>query len=44
TDPYNYGIAHDAGHACYAFDTTDRGLVYIDCTGLSGSYGPPNND
>jgi DNA segregation ATPase FtsK/SpoIIIE-like protein len=32
TDPYNYGIAHDAGHACNAFETTDRGLVYIDCT------------
>lgn len=26
----------DEGHACNAFETTDRGLVYIDCTG--GSY------
>lgn len=23
----------DEGHACNAFETTDRGLVYIDCTG-----------
>ena len=23
---------------------TDRGLVYIDCTGISDSYGPDNND
>ena len=32
------------GHACNAFQTTDRGLVYIDCTGISGNYGPDNND
>ena len=24
---------NDEGHACNAFETTDRGLVYIDCTG-----------
>ena len=40
-DPYKYGIAPDAGHACNAFETTDRGLVYIDCTrpgmGFTGS-------
>jgi hypothetical protein len=23
----------DKGHACNAFNTTDRGLVFIDCTG-----------
>jgi ribosomal protein L37AE/L43A len=34
----------DAGHACNAFDTIDRGLVYIDCTGISEGYGPDNND
>jgi hypothetical protein len=32
-DPFNFGIASDAGHACNAFETTDKGLVYIDCTG-----------
>jgi hypothetical protein len=37
-------LAGNAGHACDAFQTTDRGLVYIDCTGISGSYGPDNND
>jgi len=44
TDPYNYGIAHDAGHACNAFETTDRGLVYIDCTGLPGNSGAFDHD
>lgn len=34
----------DTGHACNAFQTIDRGLVYIDCTGISDSYGPDNND
>ena len=32
-------------HACNAFETTDRGLVFIDCTGLSKyQSGPGNND
>jgi hypothetical protein len=44
SDPYNLGIASDAGHACNAFETTDRGLVYIDCTGNPDSGGPANND
>jgi len=44
SDPYNYGISSSTGHACNAFQTTDRGLVYIDCTGISDSYGPDNND
>jgi hypothetical protein len=43
-DPYNYGISSSTGHACNAFQTTDRGLVYIDCTGISDNYGPDNND
>jgi hypothetical protein len=34
TDPYQLGISSNAGHACNAFETTDRGLVFIDCTGL----------
>jgi len=38
-DWYNYGIPSNTGHALNAFETTDRGLVYIDCTGLpSGSH------
>jgi len=37
-------LAGSAGHACNAFQTTDMGLVYIDCTGISDSYGPDNND
>jgi uncharacterized protein YoxC len=33
------------GHACNVFQTSDRGLVYIDCLGLeAGSYGPTNRD
>jgi hypothetical protein len=43
-DPYNYGISSSTGHACNAFQTTDRGLVYVDCTGISDSYGPDSND
>ncbi|MFA5760632.1 MAG: hypothetical protein WC877_02625, partial [Dehalococcoidales bacterium] len=31
------------GHALNVFETIDRGLVYIDCTGISG-YGPSNCD
>jgi len=44
TDPNNLGIASDSGHACNVFETTDRGLIYIDCTGISDNYGPTNND
>jgi hypothetical protein len=44
TDPLNLGIASNSGHACDAFETTDKGLVFIDCTGTSGNYGPGNND
>ena len=32
------------GHALNAFQTTDRGLVYIDDTGTVGSYGPTYSD
>jgi hypothetical protein len=38
------GLAGSEGHACNAFQTTDRGLIYVDCTGISDSYGPDNND
>jgi hypothetical protein len=31
-DYYNLGISSNAGHALNAFQTTDRGLIYIDCT------------
>jgi len=44
TDPYKLGIASNAGHACNAFQTTDKGLVYIDCTGVPKGFGSPNND
>ncbi|MDD4876316.1 MAG: hypothetical protein PHQ86_04195 [Dehalococcoidales bacterium] len=44
TDPGNLGIAPDSGHACNVFKTTDRGLIYIDCTGNTVSDGPINND
>jgi hypothetical protein len=33
-----------AGHALNAFETTDRGLVYIDCTGLLGTGNSFNAD
>ena len=33
SDPYNLGITSNAGHACNAFQTTDKGLIYIDATG-----------
>ncbi|MEN6290443.1 MAG: hypothetical protein ABFD07_00300 [Methanobacterium sp.] len=32
------------GHMCNAFQTTDRGLVFIDCTNSIGGGGPVNND
>lgn len=33
------------GHACNVFQTSDRGLVYIDCLGLEvDKYGPSNRD
>ena len=36
TDPYNYGIPSNTGHALDAFQTIDRGLVYIDDTNSPG--------
>ena len=32
------------GHACNAFNTTDRGLVFIDCTNSLDGSGPYNRD
>ena len=43
-DPFNYGIPSNTGHACNAFETTDRGLIYIDCTGSSSGIGPTHHD
>ncbi len=43
SDTYNYGITTDTGHALVAFKTIDKGLVYIDCTGIA-SLGPSNCD
>jgi hypothetical protein len=31
-------------HACNVFNTTDRGLILIDCTNSLGGQGPSNND
>ena len=36
SDPYKYGIPADTGHALDVFQTTDRGLVYIDDTNAPG--------
>lgn len=35
-DPYHYGISSNVGHALDAFQTVDRGLVYIDDTNNPG--------
>jgi hypothetical protein len=36
TDPYHYGISSNTGHALNAFQTTDKGLIYIDDTNTQG--------
>jgi len=36
TDPYHYGISSNTSHALDAFQTIDRGLVYIDDTNAPG--------
>ena len=38
-DWYDYGIPSSTGHALNAFETTDKGLVYIDCTAAPGYSG-----
>jgi len=38
-DWFNYGIPSYTGHACNAFETTDRGLVYIDVVSTHGFSG-----
>jgi len=43
-DWYNLGIPSYTGHACNAFETTDRGLVYIDCTSSASGSGPLHGD
>jgi ribosomal protein L37AE/L43A len=35
-DPYHYGIPSNTGHALDAFQTVDRGLVYVDDTNTLG--------
>jgi hypothetical protein len=42
-DWYGYGIPSNTGHSCNAFNTVDRGLVYIDDTRTAG-IGPANQD
>lgn len=44
SDSYGYGIPSDTSHALNAFETTDRGLVYIDCTGLPRGEGSGDAD
>jgi len=36
SDPYHYGIPSNTGHALDAFQTTDRGLIYVDDTNSAG--------
>lgn len=38
------GIPSNSGHALNAFETTDKGLVYIDCTGTISNQHPPDMD
>jgi hypothetical protein len=40
-DWFGYGIPSNTGHACNAFQTTDRGLVYVDDTGMPSGHLPP---
>jgi hypothetical protein len=42
SDSYNLGIPSNSGHACNAFQTTDRGLVYVDATGMPSNVSHPN--
>lgn len=42
-DWYHYGIPSNTGHGLNAFETTDRGLVYIDCAGLPSNVPNPGN-
>ncbi|MFH2112302.1 MAG: hypothetical protein ABIJ47_13705 [Candidatus Bathyarchaeota archaeon] len=43
SDPYNYSISSDTGHALVAFNTTDKGLIYIDSTGVPSAIRSPSN-
>jgi len=38
-DWFDYGIPSNTGHGLNVFETTDRGLVYIDCTSVPGFSG-----
>lgn len=38
-DWFDYGIPSNTGHGLNVFETTDRGLVYIDCTSTHGFSG-----
>jgi hypothetical protein len=41
SDPSHLGIPSNAGHACDAFQTTDRGLIYVDATGMPAGEDHP---
>ena len=41
-DPSHLGIPSNSGHALTAFQTTDRGLIYVDATGWLATIPHPN--
>ena len=41
SDPDNLGIPANSGHACDVFQTTDRGLIYVDDTGMPADLKHP---
>jgi len=40
-DPYKYGITSGLGYTCCAFKTSDKGMIYIDVTGMPPSQKHP---
>lgn len=42
TDPDNLGIPANSGHACDVFQTIDRGLIYVDDTGMPADMKHPD--
>lgn len=42
SDPANLGIPSNAGHACNVFRTTDKGLIYVDATGMVACQSHPD--
>jgi hypothetical protein len=42
SDPANLGIPANSGHACDVFQTTDKGLIYVDDTGMPADMKHPS--